>query len=27
VMTKAKTPEQSAKDTAKKVNDLIAKRK
>jgi len=27
VMTKAKTPEQSAKDTAKKVNDLLAKRK
>ncbi len=27
VLTKAKTPEQSAKDTAKKVNDLIAKRK
>ena len=27
VMTKVKTPEQSAKDTAKKVNDLIAKRK
>lgn len=27
VMTKAKTPEQSAKETAKKVNDLIAKRK
>jgi len=27
VMTKAKTPDQSAKDTAKKVNDLIAKRK
>jgi len=27
VMTKAKTPEQSAKDTAKKVNDRIAKRK
>ncbi|MHB8646174.1 MAG: extracellular solute-binding protein [Thermomicrobiales bacterium] len=27
VMTKTKTPEQSAKDTAKKVNDLIAKRK
>ncbi len=27
VLTKAKTPEQSAKDTAKKVNDLLAKRK
>ncbi|MDQ6601396.1 MAG: extracellular solute-binding protein [Chloroflexota bacterium] len=27
VMLKTKTPEQSAKDTAKKVNDLIAKRK
>ena len=27
VLTKAKTPEQSAKDTAQKVNDLIAKRK
>ncbi len=27
VMTKAKTPEQSAMDTAKKVNDLLAKRK
>lgn len=27
VMTKTKTPEQSAKDTAKKVNDLIGKRK
>ncbi len=27
VMTKTKTPEQSARDTAKKVNDLIAKRK
>ncbi len=27
VLTKNKTPEQSAKDTAKKVNDLIAKRK
>jgi len=27
VMTKAKTPEQSAVDTAKKVNDLLAKRK
>ncbi len=26
-MTKTKTPEQSAKDTAKKVNDLLAKRK
>ena len=27
VMTKSKTPEQSAKDTAKRVNDRIAKRK
>lgn len=27
VLTKAKTPEQSAKDTAQKINDLIAKRK
>ncbi len=27
VMLKTKTPEQSAKDTAKKINDLIAKRK
>ena len=27
VMLKTKTPEQSAKDTAKKVNDMIAKRK
>jgi len=27
VMTKAKTPEQAGMDTAKKVNDLIAKRK
>ena len=27
VMTKAKTPQQSGQDTAKKVNDLIAKRK
>lgn len=26
-MTKTKTPEQSAKDTAKKINDLLAKRK
>jgi len=27
VLTKAKSPEQSGKDAAKKVNDLIAKRK
>ncbi len=27
VLTKAKTPQQSAQDTAKKINDLIAKRK
>jgi multiple sugar transport system substrate-binding protein len=27
VLTKAKTPEQSAKDSAQKVNDMIAKRK
>jgi ABC-type glycerol-3-phosphate transport system substrate-binding protein len=27
VLTKAKTPEQAGKDTAQKVNDLIAKRK
>ncbi|MHB8647943.1 MAG: ABC transporter substrate-binding protein [Thermomicrobiales bacterium] len=27
VMTKAKTPQQSGQDTAKKINDLIAKRK
>ena len=27
VLTKSKTPQQSAQDTAKKVNDLIAKRK
>ncbi len=27
VLTKAKTPQQSAQDTAKKVNDMIAKRK
>ena len=27
VMTKAKTPQQAGQDAAKKVNDMIAKRK